>query len=94
MTSYSGALRHGSAISCISAVSAHEYHLHLICIPLVCLHMTAPHMFVLSDEAASSQVATDRFPEQKTITNGNKKRLIRTFYTCFIDSSGRSGSEG
>ena len=44
---YSGALRHGSAISHISAISAHEYHLHLICISLACLHVTAPQMFCI-----------------------------------------------
>ena len=39
------------------------------------------HMFVLSNEAASSQVATDCFPEQKMIVNGSKKQLIRMFDT-------------
>ena len=33
-----GTLRHGSTISCTSAVSAHEYHLHLICILLTNMH--------------------------------------------------------
>jgi hypothetical protein len=36
---YSGTLRHGSTISRVSAVSAHEYHLHLICISSTHVHV-------------------------------------------------------
>ena len=70
--SYLGALRHGSAILHILAISAHEYHLNLICILLAYVHMITPYMLVLSNEAASRQVATDHFPEQILI-NGSKK---------------------
>ena len=61
--------------SCISAVSAREYHFHLVCISIACVHVIAPNMFCIkiNDEAASSQVATDCFPEQKMIINGSKK---------------------
>ena len=44
---YSGTLRHGSTISRISAVSTHEYHLHLICISLTSVHVLALHMFCI-----------------------------------------------
>ena len=43
----SGTLRHGSTISRISAVSAHEYHLHLICISLTSVHVLVLHMFCI-----------------------------------------------
>ena len=44
---YSGTLRHGSTFGCISAVSAHEYHLHLTCILLTSVHVLALHMFCI-----------------------------------------------
>ena len=70
---YLGVLGHGNAISYISAVFAHEYHLYLIYKSLVLVHVTMDHKFCNGHEAASSQVATDHFPEQKTIINGSKK---------------------
>ena len=66
-------LRHGSTISCTSAVSAHKYYLHLIFRSLTSVHMLALHIFVLSGEAASSQEATNRFSDQKSISYGCKK---------------------
>jgi hypothetical protein len=44
---YSGTLRHGSTILRKSAVSAHEHHLHLICISLTRVHVLALHMFCI-----------------------------------------------
>ena len=84
--SSSGTLRHGSTISHIAAVSAHEYHLHLIYIMLLThMHVIVLHILVLNDEAVSSQEATDRFSEQKRIVYGSKKRLVRMFDTYMLE---------
>ena len=42
-----GALRHGSTISRTSAVSTHEYHLHIISILLTRMHVIVLHMFCI-----------------------------------------------
>ena len=46
--------------------------------------MTIRHIFVIICEAASNQVATDHFPEQKTIVNDIEKRLIKPFNTLAL----------
>ena len=86
-TSCLGRLRHGSTISRIAAVSAREYHLHLICI--IIINARARDLFqsiyfiILCHEPASSYLAlaSDRFAEQKMrkFVLDSVKRLIRTF---------------
>ena len=44
---YSGRLRHGSTSSRTAAVSAREYHLHLICISLTHVHVISYHTFCI-----------------------------------------------
>ena len=43
----SGTLRHGSTFSRSAAVSAREYHLHIICILLTGMHVIYSHMFCI-----------------------------------------------
>ena len=61
-------------------LSAHEYHLHLICIVLTRMHVISL-CFVLCHDPASRYQASDRFAEQKTVVFESIKRLTRTIDT-------------